>query len=430
LRNPRQGRAFRLREYCVFIYASFMAKKQFSNEYFSLIALFSFLVLAPVGMGGEGRKVIRPPSPGQLSPAGPGLLSPGIIVGDTLFLAGQGSRDPKTGRHPEGFEAQVKQALDNLGAVLKAADLDFSHVAKANVYLTDIKNFSRMNAVYGSYFKSDPPARTTIAVPALPGDSQVEITFVASRARRQVIRPEGLKPLSGAPYSQGIMVGDTLYLSGQGSVDPKTAKLAEGPIEAHVKQTLENCGTILKAAGMDFSNVVSANVYLTDIANFEKMNGVYRSYFKAAPPARTTVSVAALPGEMPVEITLLASRAAKKIIQPEGVRPSPNFSQAVQAGGFLYPAGKVGSGDGIEAQVKSAMDGLGATLRTAGRDFSDVVEAKVYLTDINDYAKMNEVYRSYFKTDPPARTCIAVPKLVGTAKVEVTLVVTAGQTGN
>src|SRR5438094_7434512 len=55
-----------------------------------------------------------------------GILSPGILAGDTLYCAGQGSRDPKRGEHPEGFEAQVKQSLDNLGAVLKAAGLDFS----------------------------------------------------------------------------------------------------------------------------------------------------------------------------------------------------------------------------------------------------------------------------------------------------------------
>jgi 2-iminobutanoate/2-iminopropanoate deaminase len=264
-------------------------------------------------------------------------------------------------------------------------------------------------------------------VPALPGGSQVEITFIASRNPGKIIRPEGHQPNLNAPYSPGVMVGDALYLSGQGSVDPKTGQLVQGPIEAHVKQTLENLGAILKAAGMDFSNVVSANVYLPEMGNFEKMNSVYRSYFKSDPPARTTIGVSALPGDTPVEITFLASRAAKKVIQPEGTRPSPNFSAAVQAGGFLYPAGKVGSGDTIEAHVKSAMDGLGAVLKAAGRDFSNVVEAKVYLTDIADYTKMNEIYRSYFQADPPARTCIAITKLVGTAKVEITLVATAGK---
>lgn len=376
------------------------------------------------------KKIIRPQRPGQPagqpSPAKPGVLSPGVMTGDTLYLAGQGSRDPKTGQHPEGFEAQVKQAMDNLGAVLKAADLDFSHVVSANVYLTDIGNFAKMNEVYRTYFKTDPPARTTIAVPALPGGSHVEITFVASRSAKKIIRPEGYRPNPNAPYSPGVMVGDTLYLSGQGSLDYKTGKPVEGEIDAHVRQTMENLGAILKSAGMDFSNVVSANVYLADMANFEKMNEVYRNYFKSNPPARTTVGVSALPVGTPVEITFIASRAARKILRPDGVRPSPNFSPAVQVGGILYPAGKAGGVEGLEAQVKEVMDGLGVVLKAAGGDFSNVVEAKVYLTDINDYAKMNEIYRSYFKGDPPARTCVAVSKLVGTAKVEITLVATAG----
>src|SRR5262249_24003093 len=151
--------------------------------------------------------------------------------------------------------------------------------------------------------------------------------------------------------------------SGQGSIHPKTGRLVEGGIDAHGKQTMENLGAILKAAGMDFSHVVSANVYLPDMANFEKMNEVYRSYFRWHPPARTTVGASALPGETPVEITFLASRAARKIVRPEGVRVSPNFSPAVQVSDRLYPAGKAGSVEGLEAQVKEVMDGLGATLK-------------------------------------------------------------------
>ena len=405
--------------------------KQIPAGFFSLILLSSFLFIGPANGRGQERKVIRPPSPGQPSSqsalARPDSLSPGVLVGDLLFLAGQGSRDPKTGLYPEDFETQVKQAMENLGAVLKAAGLDFSHVVNANVYLIEIKNFSRMNQVYRGYFKSEPPARTTIAVPALPGGSQVEITFIASRNNRRIIRPEGHNPYPNAPYSPGVMVGDVLYLSGQGSLDPKTRQLVRGPIEAQVKQTLENLSAILKAAGMDFSNVVSANVYLTDMGSFEKMNEIYRTYLKSDPPARTTVGVSALPNETPVEIAFLAHRAAKRIVQPEGAKPSPNFSQAVQAGGFLYLAGKVGSGADVEAQVKGAMDGLGNVLKAAGRDFTDVVEAKVYLSDIQDYARMNEIYRSYFKADTPARTYITVPKLVGAAKVEITLVATAGE---
>lgn len=378
----------------------------------------------------QDRRVIRTseiagapiePQSGQVA------LSPAVQAGDGLFLSSQGGRDPKTGQYPSSFESQVKQALDNLGRVLRAAGMDFSSVVKTHVYLTDIQNFSKMNQVYREYFKTDPPARTTIAVTGLPSGAEVEFAFVAARSSKKIVQAAGDIPAPIAPYSPGVMAGETLYLSGQGSFDPKTSRLVEGPIEVHVKQTLENLGAVLRGAGLDYSNVVKANVYLTDMSHFERMNQVYRSYFKSDPPARTTVGVAALPGGTPVEITFVASRAAKTVVSPEGIRPSPNFSQAVRAGPFLYPAGKIGSGAEIASQVKSTMEGLGAVFKAAGRDFSDVVEAKIYLTDAKDYAPMNEIYQSYFKSDPPARTCIVVPRLAGGAKVEVTFLATAGR---
>ena len=376
------------------------------------------------------RRVIQPARPEEppkqsTAPRLGGILSPGILTEEFLYCAGQGSRDPKTGEHPEGFEAQVKQSLENLGAVLKSAGLDFSDVVNSNVYLTDIKNFQAMNKVYKSYFPTNPPARTTIAIPALPGDSQVEITFIASKNKsRQYMYPEGAKPASTDLYSGGVRVGDVLYLSGQGSRHYKTKEFPPGEFEAHVKQVMENLGAVLKAAGMNFSNVVKSNVYLTDMANFQRMNDVYKTYFTSDPPARTTVGVSALPGEPPIEITFIAAKTgAKKIIKPDGATPNPVLSPAVLVGNTLFPSGKAGFVQGgVEAQVKEVMDGLGETLKAAGMDFSNVVEGKVYLADIKDYAKMNEVYRSYFKSDPPARTCISVQKLVRDSGVEITFV--------
>ena len=169
------------------------------------------------------RKVIRPARPNDppaqsSAPRLGGILSPGIMTGDALYCAGAGSRDPKTGEHPEGFEAQVKQSMENLGAVLKAAGLDFSDVVNSNVYLTDIKNFQAMNKIYKTYFPQKPPARTTIAVPALPGGSHVEITFIASRnKKRKYVSPAGVTPAPTDLFSGGVIVGDLFYLSGQGS---------------------------------------------------------------------------------------------------------------------------------------------------------------------------------------------------------------------
>ena len=378
------------------------------------------------------RKVIRPPRPNEppaqsSAPRLGGIFSPGIMAGDSLYCSGAGSRDPKTGEHPEGFEAQVKQSMENLGAVLKAAGLGFSDVVNSNVYLTDIKNFQAMNKVYKTYFPKKPPARTTIAVPALPGGSHVEITFIASHnKKRKYIYAAGVKPAPTDLFSGGVMVGDVFYLSGQGSRHYKTKELPQGEIEAHVKQTLDNLGAVLKAAGMDFSHVVKTNIYLTDMNNFPRMNEVYKTYFKSDPPARTTVGVNALPGDPPIEISFIASKSKKpgqNIVRPEGDKPNPILSPAVQIGSALFPSGKAGFAQGgIEAQVKEVMEGLGQYLKAGGMDYSNVVEAKVYLADIKDYGKMNEVYRSYFKSDPPARTCIAISKLVRDSGVEITFV--------
>ncbi|HEY2293323.1 MAG TPA: RidA family protein [Thermoanaerobaculia bacterium] len=131
---------------------------------------------------------------------------------------------------------------------------------------------------------------------------------LAFAAEKRIVRPPGTRP--GGNYSQGILVGDTLYVSGQGGED-KDGKIP-ATFEAEVKQSLDNIGTVLKAAGMSPADVVSAQVYLTDGALFQRMNTVYTAYFKDPRPTRTTVVVAALVGEGHVEITVTARRTGKR----------------------------------------------------------------------------------------------------------------------
>ncbi len=122
---------------------------------------------------------------------------------------------------------------------------------------------------------------------------------------KQVIRTEKNAPPIG-PYSQGIAAGGLVFTAGQAGVDPKTNKLVEGGIQAQTRQTLENLKNILEAAGCTMADVVSVNVYMTDLGEFAAMNQVYGEYFKENPPARTTVGVAGLPMGASVEITCLA----------------------------------------------------------------------------------------------------------------------------
>jgi 2-iminobutanoate/2-iminopropanoate deaminase len=111
-------------------------------------------------------------------PIGP--YSQAIRWGTMVFAAGQTGTDPKTGNLVDGVQAQTRQVLTNLNAVLQAAGTDLSHALKTTVFLADMNDFGAMNAIYGEYFPSAPPARTTVAAKALPKGALVEIEVIAA----------------------------------------------------------------------------------------------------------------------------------------------------------------------------------------------------------------------------------------------------------
>jgi 2-iminobutanoate/2-iminopropanoate deaminase len=121
------------------------------------------------------RKIILPPG----AKAG-GNWSPGILLDGTLYVSGMGGEDAN-GKIPADFGAEVKQSLDNIGAVLKEAGMSPADVVSVQVYLTDVETFQRMNAVYTSYFKDPRPTRTTVVVAKLVGAGRIEITATAKR---------------------------------------------------------------------------------------------------------------------------------------------------------------------------------------------------------------------------------------------------------
>lgn len=124
-------------------------------------------------------------------------------------------------------------------------------------------------------------------------------------AKKKVVAPKDFP--AGKPFSAGLAVGDTLYVSGQTGADLKTAKVPDN-FEEEVRQCFENIGQTLKAGGMDFSDVVSVQVYLTDMSMFQRMNAVYVHTFPDPKPTRTTVGVAALSGGAHIEVTVTARK--------------------------------------------------------------------------------------------------------------------------
>ena len=109
-------------------------------------------------------------------------------------------------------------------------------------------------------------------------------------------------PAAIGTYSQAVRAGDTVYLSGQIPLDPKSMKLVEGDFEAQARRVFENLRAVCRAAGGDFDKVVRVTVYLTDLANFAKVNEVMATYFREPYPARAAIGVASLPRGALVEI--------------------------------------------------------------------------------------------------------------------------------
>ncbi len=115
-------------------------------------------------------------------------------------------------------------------------------------------------------------------------------------------------PKAIGPYSQAIDTGDFVFLSGQIGLDPQTGQLVSNDIEDQTRQVMKNLKAVLEEAGLDFRHVVKTTIYLVDLKDFVKVNGVYQSYLEEPYPARATVQVAALPKGARVEIEMIAQR--------------------------------------------------------------------------------------------------------------------------
>jgi len=113
-------------------------------------------------------------------------------------------------------------------------------------------------------------------------------------------------PQAIGPYSQGVIAGNFLFISGQIAIDPDKNEMISGTIEEQTEQVLKNIGAILNEAGLTYDNVVKTTVYLTDLSDFGKMNEVYARFFKNNPPARAAIQVSKLPKGAKIEIEAIA----------------------------------------------------------------------------------------------------------------------------
>jgi reactive intermediate/imine deaminase len=342
-------------------------------------------------------------------PVGP--YSPAVKAGGFIYVSGTLAQDSSgaiVGRGDVG--AQTRRIVERTREILAAAGSSLEQVVAVTVYLRSAADFAAMNEAYRAFWPAHPPTRTTVIADLVLPDAVVEMTMIAvpTGAERVVIHPsEWMK--SPNPYSYAIRSGDTVFLSGLVARNGRDNTIVAGDVPTQTATVLDNAGELLKAAGMSHANVVSARVYLPDASTFQQMNEVYRRYFPTSPPARATVKAGLAGAQYNVEITMVASSASREAIS-DGRPANPNLSAAIRTGQRLYVSGVLGNtpetkGD-VAAQTRETLSRIRRTLEAAGCTPQDVVDSLVYLTDLKNYAAMNDAYRSFFEKSFPARTTI------------------------
>jgi enamine deaminase RidA (YjgF/YER057c/UK114 family) len=395
-------------------------------------------------------------------------------VGPWVFAAGQIASDYKTGVAPEArrnpafpyygsdIKLQTHYVLGNLKKTFAAAGSSLDHVVKAQVFMTDLGNFNAFDEVWRDYFKVPPP-RTTIGTTGLlvPG-TLVEIDLIGY-APGQGIEHKAVKSAAPTPlanYTEAFTLGNLIFAAGQIASDYKTGVAAEArkdpafpfygsDIKKQTHYILGNLKKTFEAAGGSLDEVLKAQVFMIDLADFNAFDEVWKEYFQV-PPARTTIGTSGLlvAGTL-VEIDLIGHIPGKgskrEAITSGNPKPLANYTEAFRAGDLVFAAGQIASdfstgvareasvdpafpfyGSSIKKQTRYILNNLKNTFEAAGSSLDQVVKSQVFLTDLADFFAFDEVWKEFFKIPPPRSTIGTSGLLVDGCRIEIDLVGVVG----
>jgi reactive intermediate/imine deaminase len=391
------------------------------------------------------------------------------VAGDLVFAAGQLASDFKTGvpqearRHPNfpyyssDIKLQTDYILRNCAETFKAAGSSLDHVVKAQVFLMNLNDFAAFDEVWKSYFKLPPPRTTVGTTGLLVKDTLVEIDLIGVRSTGPKIEPitsSAPKPL--ANYSEAFRIGDFVFAAGQIASDYKTGVPAEArkgenfpyygsDIQLQTDYILRNLTNTFEAAGSSLEHVVKAQVFLADLKDFAGFDQVWRRYFKVPPPRTTVGTSGLLVRDTLVEIDLIGyvprDGLRHEVVTSGAPQPLANYSEAMVVGDYVFAAGQLASdfrtgvpaearraenfpyySSDIKLQTEYVLKNLQQTFAAAGSSLDKVIKAQVFLTDLNNFAGFDEVWKKYFKVPPPRTTVGTTGLLVKDTLVEIDLI--------
>ncbi|WP_027398951.1 RidA family protein [Anaerovorax odorimutans] len=399
------------------------------------------------------------------APKGIGPYSQTVAFSHYNNLSAQLPIDSKTGNLVAGgIKEQAQQCFKNIKAILDNIDHVMSDIVRITVFVKNIKDVDAVDEIYKTFFPTYVPARTTVAVAALPMDALVQVEALVSNGEGTIPNAPQAGDLikltnntANAPTSalstQTVSFSHYNNISAQLPIEPKTGRLVAGGVKEQAGQCLKNIKAILESIDVPFDDIVKINIFLKNLSDIETVNEVYTTFFPdsaiaravAYVPALTTVAASALPMNALVQIEAVVSHGDGTppqavedrhgiVIKANNTENAPKSSLSTQTVAFSHynhisaqlpierKTGEMVAGD-VKEQARQCLKNIKAILESVHHVMDDVVKVNIFLKNIADIDAVDEVYTTFFPGGIPARRTVGVSALPKDALIQIDAVV-------
>ncbi|WP_102374024.1 RidA family protein [Raoultibacter massiliensis] len=369
--------------------------------------------------------------------------------------------DPKTGELVSGgVEKQAEQCFRNIRAIAESIGHSMNDVIRITVFVTNIEDVDAIDGVYRSYFPTYLPARTTVAVAALPMDASVFVEALLSNGEGTIPNAPQAGDLvkltnntANAPIdalsTQTVAFSHYNNISAQLPVDPKSGQIVVGGAREQAAQCLKNIKAILESIDVPFDDIVKTTVFLKSLSDIEAVDEAYARFFPDSGiaravgyvPARTVIEASALPLHALVQIEAVVSHGDGTppqavedrhglIVEAANTANAPIDALSTQTVAFSHynnisaqlpidpETGTLVSG-GVAEQTAQCLKNIKAIIESVGHAMGDAVKVNICLRNIEDLDAANEAYAAFFPEGKPARRVIGVGNLPMGALVQI-----------
>lgn len=376
-------------------------------------------------------------------------------------LSAQLPINPETDTLVEGgIRQQAKQCFENIKAVVESIDHGMNDIIRITIFVRDLRDMDVVDAVYKTFFPTYVPARTVVAVAALPLDALIQVEALVSNGEGTIPNAPQAGDLlkytnntHAAPFdalsTQTVAFSHYNNITAQLPIDPVSNQIVPGGVKEQTAQCLKNIKAILTSIDVPFDDIVKITIFLKDLADIDAVNETYTRFFPDSGlaravgylPARTVVEVADLPMHARVQIEAVVSHGDGTppqavedrhglILEANNTDAAPRCPLSTQSVAFSHynnitaqlpidpTTGSIVSG-GVKEQTAQCFKNIQAIIESVDHSLEDTVKVNIYLKDLHDLGAVDEVYATFFPSGAPARRVVGTSALPMDALVQI-----------